>query len=165
MAVDIETYYKKYGAMVYRRCKFLLKNDSDAMDALQDVFAQLLLHRESIRDAYPSSLLYTMATNVCLNVLRKYKSRREIPEIDLLHEIACMDERQESIETRSLLKKVFEKTPQSSKVIAVLHFVDGMTLEETADVVGMSVSGVRQRLRRLKEQSARVRGEYDEKSN
>jgi RNA polymerase sigma-70 factor (ECF subfamily) len=33
--------------------------------------------------------------------------------------------------------------------MAVLHFVDGMTLEETADAVGLSVSGVRKRLRGL----------------
>ena len=35
-------------------------------------------------------------------------------------------------------------------VIAVLHHVDGMTLEEVAAEVGLSVSGVRKRLRTLK---------------
>jgi RNA polymerase sigma-70 factor (ECF subfamily) len=33
--------------------------------------------------------------------------------------------------------------------MAVLHYVDGMTLEETAETVGLSVSGVRKRLRSL----------------
>ena len=37
--------------------------------------------------------------------------------------------------------------------MAVLHYVDRLTLEETATAVGMSVSGVRKRLRRLQEKS------------
>ncbi len=37
--------------------------------------------------------------------------------------------------------------------MAVLHYVDGMTLEEVASHVGMSVSGVRKRLRLLKQRS------------
>jgi RNA polymerase sigma-70 factor (ECF subfamily) len=35
--------------------------------------------------------------------------------------------------------------------MAVLHYVDRLTLEETAVEVGLSVSGVRKRLRRLRE--------------
>ena len=34
--------------------------------------------------------------------------------------------------------------------MAILHYVDGMTLQEVADEVGMSVSGVRKRLRGLR---------------
>ena len=36
--------------------------------------------------------------------------------------------------------------------MALLHYVDGMTLEEVAEEVGMSVSGVRKRLRGLRAQ-------------
>ena len=38
----------------------------------------------------------------------------------------------------------------SSQTIAVMHLVDGMTLEEVAAEAGMSVSGVRKRLRTLR---------------
>lgn len=34
--------------------------------------------------------------------------------------------------------------------MAILHYVDGMTLQEVADEVGMSVSGMRKRLRGLR---------------
>lgn len=34
--------------------------------------------------------------------------------------------------------------------MAILHYVDGLTLDETAAEMGMSVSGVRKRLRVLK---------------
>jgi RNA polymerase sigma-70 factor, ECF subfamily len=35
--------------------------------------------------------------------------------------------------------------------MAVLHYVDGLSLEQVADEVGLSVSGVRKRLRKLRE--------------
>jgi RNA polymerase sigma-70 factor (ECF subfamily) len=52
---------------------------------------------------------------------------------------------------RSLLGRLLGSEPESSGVIAVLHLHDGLTLEEVAAEVGMSVSGVRKRLRRLQE--------------
>ena len=52
---------------------------------------------------------------------------------------------------RSLLGRLFARHRESTRVIATLHFVDGLTLEEVAEEVGMSVSGVRKRLRALRE--------------
>jgi RNA polymerase sigma-70 factor (ECF subfamily) len=50
-----------------------------------------------------------------------------------------------------LLRKLFDRHPESSRTIAMLHLVDGMTLEETAREMNMSVSGVRKRLAALRE--------------
>ena len=55
-----------------------------------------------------------------------------------------------SIEARSVLDRLFGNEP-STHTIAVLHYIDGKTLEETAREVEMSVSGVRKRLRKLRE--------------
>ena len=41
--------------------------------------------------------------------------------------------------------------PTSSRTIAVLHYIDGLTLEQVAGETGLSVSGVRKRLRRLRD--------------
>jgi len=51
---------------------------------------------------------------------------------------------------RDLLNRLFKKHPENSRTIAVLHYIDGMTLEEVAAEVNMSVGGVRKRLRSLK---------------
>jgi RNA polymerase sigma-70 factor (ECF subfamily) len=55
------------------------------------------------------------------------------------------------LEARSTLEYLFGKHQESSRVIAVLHFVDGLTLDEVAKHVGMSVPGVRKRLRALRQ--------------
>ena len=44
----------------------------------------------------------------------------------------------------------FGRGRESTRTMAILHYVDGMTLQEVADEVGMSVSGVRKRLRGLR---------------
>ena len=49
-----------------------------------------------------------------------------------------------------LLDWLFDRHPESSRTIAVLHYVDGLTLEEVARQTGLSVSGVRKRLRKLR---------------
>jgi len=46
----------------------------------------------------------------------------------------------------------------STRTIAVMHLVDGLTLEEVAREVGLSVSGVRKRLRTLKARVAELEG-------
>ena len=66
----------------------------------------------------------------------------------MLLTIACAEE-DDGYEARGLLAKIFSKEQESTRTIATLHYVDGMTLEETAETVGLSVSGVRKRLRTL----------------
>ena len=59
----------------------------------------------------------------------------------------------------TILDRLFAGQPESTRLIAVLHYVDRLTLEEVAAEVGMSVSGVRKRLRTLKERLPAVTGE------
>jgi RNA polymerase sigma-70 factor (ECF subfamily) len=49
-----------------------------------------------------------------------------------------------------VLARLFGRDQESTRTMAMLHYVDGMTLQEVADEVDMSVSGVRKRLRGLR---------------
>jgi RNA polymerase sigma-70 factor (ECF subfamily) len=62
--------------------------------------------------------------------------------------IACAED-DDGREAGGILARIFSKEQESTRTIATLHYVDGMTLEETAETVGLSVSGVRKRLRTL----------------
>ena len=150
MAVDVEAYYRKYGPMVLRRCRRLLGNEEEAVDAMQDVFVQLLRHRDRLDNVAPSSLLFRMATNVSLNRLRSKKRHPEDADADLVVRIAQTADPTDRAESRGVLGRLFSREAESTQTIAVLHLLDGMTLEEVAREVGLSVSGVRKRLRVLK---------------
>lgn len=134
--------------MVLRRCRHLLGDEDSAQDALQDVFAKVLEKRLPPVE-FPSSWLYTVATRVCLDRLRSAPVRREAGE-DLLLEIAASEDLEGKITARRILDRIFRRHEASTKVIAVLHYLDGLTLAEVAEQVGLSVSGVRKRLEGLK---------------
>lgn len=159
MAIDVDASYRRYGPMVLRRCRFLLRDEEKAVDAMHDVFVQLLDHQEALEATAPSSLLHRMATNVCLNRLRTQRRRpQDAPPRDagdeahtaLLEQLAALDDLESRTGAAALLSRLFGAEQVSTRTIAVLHLLDGMTLEETAKEVGLSVSGVRKRLRTLR---------------
>lgn len=153
MALDVEELYRKYGPMVLRRCRQILRDEHAAQDALHDVFVQALDKADSLHQDYPSSLLYRMATNQCLNRLRE-KSRHPMDrEDEVLLSIASLDEGQDRFEWSSVLDRLFRRELASTRVMAVLHYLDGFTLEQVASETGLSVSGVRKRLRTLRKRA------------
>jgi RNA polymerase sigma-70 factor, ECF subfamily len=150
LAIHTETLYRTYGPMVLRRCRQLLRHEDDARDAMHDVFVQLLLHADRLEDRGQSSLLYRIATNVCLNRMRGRGRRGEQADEGLAARISHAADEAGRTSARSMLARLFRKDDGSTAAMAVMHLVDGMTLEEVSSEVGMSVSGVRKRLRRLR---------------
>jgi len=154
LAIDVEDFYRRYGPMVLRRCQKLLRSDAQAQDAMQDVFVSVLAHEERLDATAPAGLLLRIATNVCLNRLRTTRRRPESADDDLLLRIAAAGQDSEGVlAARGMLARLFGgegALGASSQTIAVMHLVDGMTLEEVAVEAGMSVSGVRKRLRTLR---------------
>ena len=136
--------------MVLRRCRKLLGDDQTARDAMHDVFVQVLSHADQLVDGAPSSLLFRIATNTCLNRLRSRKRRPEDGDPELLEQIAEATDPTARSAARAALDRLFRTEPDDSALIAVMHLCDDMTLEEVAAEVGMSVSGVRKRLARLR---------------
>ena len=140
--------YETYAPMVYRRCRAMLKDDAEAKDLMQNVFLRVYERMDSLDLSQPSSLFWNTATRLCLNRIRDLNRRGlNVDSSELLLNIACAED--DGLEARSVLSRIFSREQESTRTMAVLHYVDGMTLEETAETVGLSVSGVRKRLRNL----------------
>ncbi|MDA3947629.1 MAG: sigma-70 family RNA polymerase sigma factor [Spirochaeta sp.] len=150
MALDVEQYYRKYGPMVMRRCRQLLRDEDEAADAMQDTFVRLIRYSDRLEEKGASSLLYTMATNVCLNRIRAAKRDQSDTAGDVLEEIAAVDDHADAVLAGHFLDRLFGGQKADTRTMAVCHYVDGMTLEQTANVCGLSISGVRKRLRTLR---------------
>jgi RNA polymerase sigma-70 factor, ECF subfamily len=155
--VDPATYYRTYAPMVLRRCRALLGDDTTARDAMHDVFVQILTRADALDDRAPSSLLFRIATNICLNRIRSRRRRLESDATDPnggdggdLADIAEATDPAARSAARAALDTLFRHEPDTTALIAVLHLHDHMTLEEVAAEVGMSVSGVRKRLAKLR---------------
>jgi RNA polymerase sigma factor (sigma-70 family) len=150
--IDIEQAYRQFGPLVLRRCRKLLRDEARAMDAMHDVFVEVLRRHDTLTMTAPAALFTRVATNVCLNRLRTLRRRREDACDDLLRDIAAaLPDREQQSAARRMLSRIFRDDAESTFDIAVMHYVDRMTLDEVAREVGLSVSGVRKRLRTLRE--------------
>lgn len=120
------------------------------MEAAQDVFVKLVRKQDRQTIDSPSSFLYRAATHTCLNRIRSKKRKPSDPDQELIERIACAPEAEHLSVVRSVLDRIFAREQPSTRAMAVMHLVDGMTLKEVAAAFDMSVSGVRKRLRVLK---------------
>jgi len=148
LATDIAQLFDQYGPMVTRRCRSMLGDEQQAAEATQEVFARLVHKDLEVR--HPSSLLYQMATHECLTRLRSRRRRPEDLTDDLPDQLATTPDVDERLDAAWALDWLFGREPPSTQQIATMFLVDGMTWEQIADELGMSVSGVRKRLRRLR---------------
>jgi RNA polymerase sigma-70 factor (ECF subfamily) len=148
--IDIEGYYTRYGPMVLRRCRSLLRDEQAAFDALQEVFLKVLARREHLRGDHPSSLLYRIATNTCLNRIRDDRRHDVRQSPDVLHHLAFFEAPEKGLLAKRLLDYVIGRENDFTRQIAVLYFVDGMTIQEVSATVKLSISGVHKHLAKLR---------------
>jgi RNA polymerase sigma-70 factor (ECF subfamily) len=136
--------FERYGAMVHRRCRDILGKEEAALDATQDVFLRVLERGHLYRgDAAPSTWLYAMATLQCLQRLRDRTAHAA--KLDTLAS-ATRTAIGVPIEDRLAIAAFVERQPEEVRLIVYLRYVDEMTLEEVADVVGYSRKTVAERI-------------------
>jgi len=157
LGVDVASLYVRYGPLVFRRCLRLLKSEAEAEDAMQDVFVRVIARAAELTDSGLSSLLFQMATQVSLNRLRTRRRKPESGDEALLLGLADEGARIDRALTARWLERLFTGEQPDTATMAVLHYVDGMTLDEVATLTQLSVSGVRKRLRGLSDRASALR--------
>ena len=146
LSIVIEAFYEKYFPMVLRRCRSML-GEWEAGDAAQDVFVKLLGGREKLHGRFPSSLLFTIATNTCLNRLRWRRRHAEVSHEDLDEGAFFAEDRGYSqVEARMIMEAIFAAESEQTRAMCFLYHADGMSLAEIGAALGLSASGVRKRL-------------------
>ena len=142
--------YSTYGGNVYGRCRYLLKDATKAEDAMQEVFARALTYAEEFRaESSPLAWLMKIATHHCLNHLRAERApwRRWFEQDSRARPEGEGGE--QKMEARELVRSLLSRVDLETQAAVVHYWVDGMTLEEVAALVGRSVPTVRKRLERF----------------
>lgn len=155
MTMDVAELYRRYGDLVLGRCRTLLSDEQEARDACQDVFLRLHRYRLGFRgDSAPSTYLFHVTTTTCLNRLRSRKRRKE----DLLEtfpaapslEPRTNDTILGALQLRDLVQRLLADADETTRLILLYHFADGMTHEEVGNLVGLSAAAVRKRIARFR---------------
>lgn len=138
----MEELYGRYSRSVFRRARTLLGDDDAARDATQEVFLRALRAATTPEFApNPLAWLYRTTTNLCLNRLRDAKRRGEL--LSHLRPDECDSDASES---RVVVQRILEQIPEQLQDVAVYYYVDELTHEEIASLIGVSRRTVGNRL-------------------
>lgn len=175
--------YEQFRRPIYTYMYRLLGNQEDAADATQEVFLRACLHWEKLRDRESQGeWLYRVATNLCIDLLRKRKRLSWWPLTGHSRDEQGEEgEREEDARTflsvdhggilavaeREHMQLALACLPHEDAVVLVLSVVQGISYQEIATILGVSPGATASRLSRAKklfvEQYQRISKENDEK--
>lgn len=153
---------ERHEANVYGLCIKMLRNPEDAEDCLQEVFVKAYKALPSFREeARFSTWIYRIATNACLMRIRKRKldtvsldQPLELGEAEIPREVADWTTDPASTvmndELGGVLTRHINALPANNRIVFVLRDVHGISTEETADILGLSIPAVKSRLHRAR---------------
>lgn len=151
--------YKDYGPVVYRRAYVLLRDRDAARDAMQEVFVKVVEHHGTFKgDAPVLHWMYRITTNLCLNRLRRDKAHPVVPDPDVVHLLPAR-ERGDGVDRMTALS-LLARTDALTQAVVVHYYLDEMTTEEVAQVVGKSRKTVGKKLERFRK---RARAQLEER--
>jgi RNA polymerase sigma-70 factor (ECF subfamily) len=158
---EIEELYRKYGALVRRRARSILGDETEAQDAMQEVFVRVIAAMGEFRgQSQPSTWLYRITTNLCLNRIRDSRRRRERLAEAAEDGLAPMvPSSAPTPEARTTLRGVLARVDDDLSQVAIFYYVDDMDQAEIASVLGVSRRTIGYRLDRFREEALRVLGE------
>ena len=148
---ELEGLYSRYAPVVFRRARVMLGRDADAWDVVQEVFERMLQNANGFRgEARPMTWVYRITTNLCLNHLRA-RAHRE-PALTVVSGEPAVDAA--ATEAADLLRKWVAHLDEREQAIASLLWVDGLTQEEAADVLGLSRKTIGREVDELRRKAA-----------
>ena len=158
-----EQLVKRYDRSVFRIAQHITRNQEDAEDVVQEAF---LKSYEKLDQFQEQSKFYTWLVRIAVNeALMKLRRRRTSKTVSLDEEVQTEEDSMprevadwapnpEQLYDRSEMKEILGKTiqglPTSFRTVFVLRDVEGLSTEETAQALDLSVPAVKSRLLRAR---------------
>ena len=133
--------YEKYAKSVYSVCLLYLKSKEDAEEAVTEAFIRLMKQRPDFEnDAHAKSYLIKISVNICKNLLKSGWKKNVVHNEEILEYMT-------SSEDRGVMEEVLSLSPKY-RVIIYMHYYEGYTAQEIADIMNLSLPAVLSRLSR-----------------
>ena len=170
----VDELLRLYQGKIFNLAMSILKNESDAEEAAQDVFMTVIRKVGTFQgNSAFYSWIYRICVNTCLMRLRG-KRRNETVSIEEFMPVftdegmhaSPMDDWSKEVERDALneelgrmIRRFTEELSEKYRVVFVLSDVEGLSNEETARILGLTVPAIKSRLHRarlyLREQLSR----------
>ncbi|MBT8189272.1 MAG: sigma-70 family RNA polymerase sigma factor [Saprospiraceae bacterium] len=158
--------YKRYSGKIFGKCISLLKSESLAEDATQDVMMKILMNlsKYSGKSRF-STWIYSITYNYCIDFLRRKKKDPSVYVDDFIENLDVEDEVEDHLllETNvNRLKVILEDIPTGDKTILLMKYQDEMSIKEIGSVLDKSESAIKMKIKRAKQ---KFRDTYKDKYN
>lgn len=141
---EVNRAVEQYADTVRRICLVHLKNYADTEDIFQTVFVKYLLHAAPFASPeHERAWIIRVTINACKDLLRSVFHRRTVP----LEEAAELPAQPE--EHRAVLQAV-QALPGAYRDVVYLHYYEGYTAPEIAEILGKNVNTIYTRLTRAR---------------
>jgi RNA polymerase sigma-70 factor (ECF subfamily) len=153
-----------YSGPIYRMAVNMLTNSVDAEDVLQNTFLKAFQHLKDFEGRSSlSTWLFRIAANEALMMIRK--RRPEGNWVDLqtqdqddrdytpvqLTDWCCLPEQELlSTESRVVLDQAIQRLPEILRIVFILRDLQGLSIQETSQVLNLTESAVKTRLLRAR---------------
>ena len=135
---ELEILFKTHYTTMYRLAVSLLYDEDEARDVVSDIFASLLDGGMAIRSDNARGFLLTCVRNSCINVIRHKQMRERFINLYSTKAEALADGPDDSITLAELHDYINNQLPPLSRRIFTLRYLQDMTCQQVADVVGVS---------------------------
>jgi RNA polymerase sigma-70 factor (ECF subfamily) len=134
---EVGDIYQRYGALLARRCRLLLRDHAQADDAIQELLSMLLRRGEGLRAATSKyRWLCRAADHACIDQLRRgrrLRSAMTIDDVDPIGPAPGLDP-----EARWAALEALATLDEDQTKLAIMLFVDGLSQSEAAGELGVS---------------------------
>jgi RNA polymerase sigma-70 factor, ECF subfamily len=147
---------------LYRLARGILRNDTEAEDVVQDTYVRAFTHLEQFRgDSSLSTWLSRIAMNEALGRLRRQKPGVEWSELEkstpqaqiIPFPLASSDDPEKSMAQREIqhvVEHAIDELPEPFRLVFITRVIEGMNVEETAEILGLKPETVKTRLHRAR---------------
>lgn len=134
---------ERYQAGLIIHCENILKDRTDGEDIAQEAFIKAYrnLANFSADKAQFSTWIYRIATNLCIDLLRKNKAKVNVENIEPYME-ATQPSYIENEETQFLQKMINELEPPKYGELIKAYFWEGKSYKELAKIYGTSTNTI-----------------------
>jgi len=152
------TIIKTYNQRLYRIARGILRNDAEAEDVVQEAYVRAFASLAAFRgDASLATWLSRIVINEALGRLRKRRrivAMPENPEAQVIRfPLNPSDDPERTMAQRQILALVERATdslPDIYRMVFVARVIEGLSMEETADLLGVRPETVKTRLHRAR---------------
>jgi RNA polymerase sigma-70 factor (ECF subfamily) len=153
---------QRHNRRLYRIARSILRDDSEAEDALQEAYVRAFSHLDRYRgEARLGTWMVRIVMNEALGRLRRRRETVDLVVVEqgarLSAEVIPFPHIQLDPETdmaqreiRVLVERAIDELPEAFRTVLVARAIEGMSTEETAELFGIPVETVKTRLHRAR---------------